>query len=95
MKLLYRLFVTLSIFAVLIAAAWFALPAGLTAIVRYQLQQTGFTDVVLEIDSVGMQSSHQSYIQLSNDDVSLRAQGLQLNYRALELLNGRLDSIHL
>lgn len=95
MKLLYRLFVTLSIFAVLIAAAWFALPAGLMVVARHQLQQTGFTDVVLEIDTVGLQSSQLSYVQLSNDDVSLRALGLQLNYRALELLNGKLDSIHL
>ncbi len=95
MKLLTRLFVTLSIFAMLIAAAWIALPAGLTAFARYQLEQLGFTDVALEIDSIGLQSSRVSYVQLSNEDVSLRAQGLQLSYQALALLRGELESIDL
>lgn len=95
MKLLYRLVTSFAILLSILAALYFALPVFLTSFALHQLEQRGFTDVALEIDSIGLQMSRLSYVELSNEDASLQARGLQLSYRVSELLNGKLESIHI
>lgn len=95
MKLLYRLVATLTISLSILAALYFALPALLTGLARYQLQQLGFSTIELKIDSVGLNSTRLSQLQLSSQVLSIDVQGLQIAYQPLALLGGELESIEL
>ncbi len=92
-----RLFLWIIISSALIAGLYFSLPAIVTALVKYQLQQAGARDPVVNIDTLDLQHARISKLGFnyigSQQHIELHSRDIQLSYSISGLLSGRLDRI--
>jgi len=93
MKLLYKLSFTTMSLVLLFTVIYLFLPLLATEIARYSLQQQGFTDIDIKIQSFDIQSTAIEYAHLSNHDLRIELKGLTAEYQLMELLSANIDSI--
>jgi len=93
MRLLFRLSLTVLSFLLILAVLWLSLPRLIVALTHNQLTQLGFSDIELVIGNIGLQSASVERMHVSNEEYSLKLQGLETEYHFTGLLSGSVDSL--
>ncbi len=93
MKLFSKLLLTVLGFLLLLGGLWLSLPQLLASLAESQLSQSGFSNVEVKIGDVTLQSVTVDGLTMSNADMEVSLEGLQVNYDIPRLLSGQLISI--
>jgi len=93
MKLFSKLLLTVLGFLLLLGGIWLSLPQLLASMAESQLAQSGFSNVEVKIGGVTLQSVVVDSLRMSNTDMEVSVEGLQLNYDIPRLLSGQLISL--
>ena len=94
MRLLFRLSLTVMSFFLILVMLWISLPQLIESFAYTQLTQQGFSGVEIEVGHVGIQSASVDRLQLSNESLDIKLQGLQAEYQLSDLFSGSVISLH-
>jgi len=77
----------------LLGVLWLSLPRLLAAVAANQLEQSGFSNVEINIDDVTLSSVTVGRLTMSNVDLDIEVMSILLTYNISRLLSGQLISI--
>jgi len=93
MRLLFKLFLTILGFLLLLGVIWLSLPRLLAELVESQLSQSGFSNIEVIIGDIDLQSATVERLKMSNTGLDIVIEVLQARYDLSRLLSGQLISI--
>lgn len=94
MRLLFKLSLTVMSFFLILVMLWISLPWLLESFAYTQLTKQGFSGVEIEVGHVGIQSASVDRLQLSDQNLDIKLQGLHAGYQLSDLFSGSVISLH-
>ncbi|PIQ31518.1 MAG: hypothetical protein CO186_04770 [Zetaproteobacteria bacterium CG_4_9_14_3_um_filter_49_83] len=94
----FRVFAGLLLFSIILAtAAWFSAPWWLSRLAQHELERAGFYQVMLEIESIGLQQSRIRRLHLRQQQgaVEIDSEQVMISYSLNGLLDQHIDSLKL
>lgn len=93
MRLVFKLSLTVMSFFLILVMLWISLPWLIESLAYTQLKQQGFSGVEIEVGHVGIQSASVDRLQLSNQSLDIKLQGLHAEYQLSDLFSGSVISL--